>query len=278
MTMRMYWMLVAGLALGACGPGDRGGDDDGRADADPNQPDADPSQPDGGSPPGDGVIVAHSADALYRLNPETRELTLVGNFGWPDFADEMTDIAIDKDGLVIGVSFTDVYVVDIETARCTRLSTLSGASDSFNGLSFLPAGTLDPNVEALVGTTVDGEVFRINPQTGATTFIGTYGNGLGSSGDLFSVEGFGTIATVVDSGGTEQLASINPQTGAATVIGPTGVSGLWGVAFWEGHLYGFSDGGQMVELDPATGVATVLDTLPTSFWGAGVTTAAPIID
>ena len=52
-----------------------------------------------------------------------------------------------------------------------------------NSLSFVPKGTVDPNVEALVGYN-GGTYVRIDTVTGAVTSIGNLGSGYSSSGDI----------------------------------------------------------------------------------------------
>jgi len=64
------------------------------------------------------------------------------------------------------------------------------------------------------------------------------------------------------------------------LIGQTGFPRLWGLGYWGGVAYGFSDTGQLCEIDLSTGHGTSIP-FPNppsglSFWGAGVTTAAPI--
>ncbi|MEI8259516.1 MAG: hypothetical protein WCJ30_27940 [Deltaproteobacteria bacterium] len=137
-----------------------------------------------------------------------------------------------------------------------------------------PAGT----AERLLATTREGAIYRIDTATGATTSAGAYGGIYGSSGDIVSVVGAGTFATVVDDNlffPTEYLARIDETTGAATIIGPTGVSETWGVGYWGGTLYGFTHGGQVVTIDLATGHATPVASVTPLWWGAGVTTRAP---
>jgi hypothetical protein len=106
-----------------------------------------------------------------------------------------------------------------------------------------------------------------------------------SSGDIVYVRGFGTVATV-DVGATtgqDYLAVIDPMNGwAATVVGAgTGFDKIFGVAFWGGQLYGFADGGagagSFLRLDRQTGAGTLLQAGTIRWFGAGVTTSAPII-
>src|SRR5688572_28008538 len=104
----------------------------------------------------------------------------------------MTDIAIDGEGRITGVSYTHVYSVDPVTARCTELSSLRGGR-RFNGLSWVSSGAGD--AEILIGADQAGNVVQIDPMTGDATTLGNYDGGWGSSGDLVAVRGLGILAT-----------------------------------------------------------------------------------
>jgi hypothetical protein len=136
--------------------------------------------------------------------------------------------------------------------------------------------------DVLVGTrNSDGKVFRIDPATGQTTQVGDMGGGFASSGDIVAVDGFGVMQTVT-SGFTldnDKLARLAQGTFAATAIGSgTGVGEIWGVAFWKGQIYGFTNGGAFVLIDPNTGVASTVTTMSgVAWWGAAVTTLAPVL-
>jgi hypothetical protein len=232
----------------------------------------------GGSDPGlDAYVYAHDAATLYKVDPDTLALSMVGPFAWPNgVADMMTDIAIDKNGKMVGVSFDKVYSVDKSTAACTYLSSLDR---SFNSLSFVAAGQIDSSGnEVLVAAALDGWLYRIDPASGQSTPIGQYGGGMTSSGDIVSVGGFGTVATVKQPGSQEDwLVSVDAATGAATVLGNTQTQDIWGLGFWKNKIFGFTQGGVFVLLDAKTGAATVVQTGQVHFWGAAVSTAAPVV-
>jgi hypothetical protein len=225
----------------------------------------------GGGSGGDAAVFAHGDDSLYRVDPDSLDVELIGMFGWPQEADTMTDLAVDASGRIIGISFTVVYEVDPETAACRRLAALDR---ELNGLSFVQR----PDGEVLLGSALDGTVVRLDPRTGASTTIGAFGNGLTSSGDLVSVEGFGTVATALSGESwTDVLVEVDPTDGSATVIGDTGVSGIWGLGFWGNRIFGFTGYNELVVIDPDTGAATVESTGEIPWYGAGVTTVAPLI-
>ncbi len=218
-------------------------------------------------------VYAHTDTMLYSVDPETLTIASIAAFGWPTGADTMTDIALDHDGNMIGISYTNIYGIDKTTAKCTLLSAFQGGS--FNGLSFIANSS--GGKEALLGATTNGDVYRIDPTTGLQTLVGNYGNGWVSSGDLVSVEG-ATYATVTGTEPSDVLVKVDITTGAATEIGVTGASAIWGLGYWKQKLFGFTSADGMVTIDVTTGKATPIpsQTGSISWYGAGVTTAAPI--
>jgi hypothetical protein len=221
-------------------------------------------------------VYAHSATTLYQVDPDDLTLTAVGDFGWPTGmeTEEMTDIALDGDGKMVGVSFGNLYSVDKETAECTFLAPLGSG---FNGLSFVEGADATAQT-ALVGATTLGEWYTLDPNTGAAVLIGTYGGGMSSSGDIVFVRDAGAFATVNHPDfETDVLVSVSPDSGEATVIGETGFQSIWGVGYWGGQIFGFTDNGEFILIDAATGLGTLVETVDTRFWGAGVTTVAPVV-
>jgi hypothetical protein len=53
-------------------------------------------------------------------------------------------------------------------------------------------------------------------------------------------------------------------------VGPTGFGDMYGVAYHNGNglIYGFTDAGQVLLIDPTTGVATEVRTGGPAWWGA----------
>jgi hypothetical protein len=232
----------------------------------------------GDGPPAETTYVyAHTASTLYRVDPDTLAISLVGNFQWPGGSDQMTDIAIDKSGLMIGVSFDKVYRVDPSNAHATLLS--ASLDGTFNGLSFVPAtmlGTTGDDV--LVGTRgSDGVVMRIDAMTGSATQVGNMGANQ-SSGDLVAVDGFGIVQTTPGMT-SDVLVTLAPNTFAATPIGTgTGFTSIWGVAYWKQKIFGFTANGEFITIDPTTGVGTLVQGNGPTWWGAAVTTVAPVVE
>ncbi len=228
---------------------------------------------------GTAEVFGESPDTLYKLDPDTKAVTVVGMF---QGCTNVIDIALDKDSNMYGTTYDGFYKIDRTTAACT----LVALGQSYpNSLSFVPAGTLDPNVEALVGYSGDQYV-RIDPQTGAMTNVGTsIGGGYSSSGDIVSVKGGGTYLTVKDTAGmcSDCLIQVDPATGSMLKMwGPLPYTDVFGLAFWAGAVYGFDNGGDLFEVD-FNGAAIQTTRIPVpnapsnlQFFGAGSTTSAPV--
>jgi len=264
------------LALIACASTDVSNrDPDAGPDATPGTPDADPNRPDSQPPPTNAAVFAHSATELYHVDPDDFGVTLVATFGFAGDPDNITDIAIDKDGNMVGISVTTLYSIDSETAACTVVTALDS---SFVALTYVP---LTGGDEALLAGAFDGSIFKIDPTTGVSAIAGNMGGGIEMSGDMVAVKDFGIVATVeVPEGGNDRLARLDPLTFNATIIGDadTGYTKLFGLGFWKNQVYGFSADNHFVLIDVNDGTAELVETGDIAWWGAGVTTLAPIIN
>lgn len=106
------------------------------------------------------TVYAHTASELYFLEVKTGDVFLVDDFHWPADASsrEMTDIAIDRFGVLYGISFSDVFVIHPQTAQCWRLAALP---QQFNGLTHISRTLSGTANDALVGISNDGGWWRL---------------------------------------------------------------------------------------------------------------------
>jgi hypothetical protein len=219
--------------------------------------------PDSGTPLEDTLIYAHSPDTLYSFSAMTNTVTEIGPFTEPDGsnAPDMVDLAVNAEGAVFTASSMGLYSVDPTTARATEIALFDVAmGEQFYALTFLTAGELRPT-ETLIGATNMGVYYEIDPTDASVTRLGSYPDGWLSSGDLVSVEG----AT---------YATIGPIRG-----GGTDFRQIFGLGYWGRSVYGFSNSGQLIEIDRTTGAGRLATTMTGTdrFWGAGVTTQAPVL-
>ncbi len=226
------------------------------------------------------IVYAHSDTTLYTVDPHTTpaRFTTVGDFTFAagdTHRHTITDLAVDATGGVVGVSQDALFRIDPTNAACTFLAVLPARS--FVALTYVPAGVLDPTSEVLVGGESAGTYFRIDPITGNATQLGAFQGGWLLSGDFVSIAGAATYVTVRrSSSGTDSLATLDLATGNLTILGDTGFHQLFGLGYWRSTLYGFSGSGQLVTIDVRNGLGHLVSMPVMQFWGAGVTTLAPI--
>ena len=192
--------------------------------------------------------------------------------------------------------------IDPLTAKCTVIHVASDVDPYPNSLSFVPAGTVDPTKEALVGYKfAAGQAVtyvRVNTTDGSVTEIGTL-NPLGAdankwaaSGDMISLIQLGNksyltvkLQTQPDSGAlNDSLAEVDPTTGRIkSIIGQIGEMQTYGLGYWAGKGYGFAGNGHVIEIDMSNGTSTLVQSnvdpstgalLP--WYGAGVGTNVPV--
>jgi hypothetical protein len=284
--MRRLFLSCAAM-LCACGSssngsnfasGDDGGSNDGGVSFSDSGDDAPNLGDSGASDSGStqqAIVYGHGPDVLYSVDPNTKSVTVVGTFS--NCNGSVIDIALDKDSNMYGTTFGGVFRIDRKTAACTLIKTGTYP----NSLSFVPKGTVDPNVEALVA--YEGSTYiRIDTTSGAISNIGSIGGGFTSSGDIVSVIGGGTYLTVKGNNCNDCIVEVNPTTGALVKNwGSVGHADVFGLAFWAGTAFGFDNGGELFTITfSGSSVTTQNVPIPNAppnlqFYGAGSTTSAP---
>lgn len=128
------------------------------------------------------VVYAHTDLTLFSLDPSSPELGLkqLGDFdcvGNQEQDPAMTDVAVDKDGALWGISDNSVWpLVRIDDyMHCDPPISLAQAGGvRFYALTFAPVGVLDPAKEVLVAGNTAGELWAIDAQ-GGITLLGNFG-------------------------------------------------------------------------------------------------------
>ncbi len=196
------------------------------------------------------LYVVDPTSNLYTLDPATASPRLVGPVG----ISHVTDIAFHGPTLY-GVSFSQFLRIDPSTGAGAAV----GATGfSTNGLAVAPDGT----IYAAAGA----QLIEINPVTGAGTAVGSFGSGLSSSGDL-AIDSNGVLFGALNATGGVVLARIDRNTGAASTIGTTGLSSVYGLTFFCCRLFGSSGAGELLDINVATGQATVIGKNSLTHWG-----------
>jgi hypothetical protein len=164
----------------------------------------------------------------------------------------LTDIALTSSGTLYGVDFTsDLYVINPADGAAKLVGPIG---TGVNGLVVGPTGTL-------YGSAGYGLV-TINPATGVGTQVGLIN--FASSGDLaFSADGtlyMTASASISGAAPSDLLVDVNTATAAGTLIGPTGHQYVYGLVVNRGTMFATTEGGDLLSIDPSSGVSTVLAT------------------
>ena len=228
------------------------------------------------------TMYAHSDHTLYSVDLSTKSLKLVGAFNAPLVSggeDVITDLAVAPDNTIYVVSQTTLYTASATDGHVTKIGSV-GACGTYNvALSFTPDNKL-------YVADYNGEFCRIDytvtPPT--VTPIAKLSGNLAVTGDLVAVDDGTMYASAYDLSDTSTqsnnlLIKVDPATATTTTVGSTGFERLFGVAFQQGQVFGFThDGtGRVITIDVQTGVGTLFNTFndpmtgsPISFAGAGV--------
>jgi len=235
------------------GDDDTGDDDTGDDDVEDDDTGDDDTAPIGAS------MYAHTSSVLYEVDEAApHSLTLVGTFTGGQAGAQFTDLAMDPNGTMYAISFTDLYEVDPFTAQVSWL--MAVGTGGANALTALDDGTL------LAG---DGNtIYELDPVGLTSSVYGTI-SGWVFSGDMVGLpDGLLYCLMGTDAMGETSLIVYDPNNGQVTVAGSTGSGAMYGVGFANWTIFGFNDSGQILSVDSATGAAAVVASPGNSFWGA----------
>jgi len=184
------------------------------------------------------TLWAHdSSGMLGTIDIATGNVTVIGDMGVV-----MTDIAFDPQGGLWGLSFTDLYRINPQTAETTLIG--PHHIQQGNALVF-------DNNGALYGAGAGSfNLFSIDAQTGAASSLGTTGSL--SAGDLAFYHGELYLSSTYN-----ELVRIDLNNNAqGTIVGNLGFSSVYGLATADNDtLYGISFS-RIFSVNVATGSGT----------------------
>lgn len=222
-------------------------------------------------PPATESIYIHTGDTLFSYDPERHRTTRVGVFSTRSgpLEDPMVDIAIDARGVMFGGTGTArdakrVYRIDPATADCTYLFEVD---DNLNGLAFDGSGRM----------VAAGESLRVVDTSSGRTVLtfAEAGERFTTSGDVVGLPDGNIYWTVrgLDRGDPDQLVRLDPNSGRPTLLGTLSRNNLFGLGYANEKLYGFTDQGEVVVIDPTNGRVLENRSLEGRWFGA---TANPV--
>jgi len=206
-------------------------------------------------------MYAHTADDLYEVDDAPPYgHTLVSTFHRLDgeAPPNITDLAVSLDGQMYGASTRAIWHIAPGSGAMEML--LEAPDEFFVALTFLADGSL------LVGG--DNQLYRVDLGNGSYSVDATFTD-WSWDGDMVGLPDGYLYCIMRGAGDTESsLVIYDAVFDNVLSSSPTGVGSMFGVAYGSGTLFGFTDGGEIVTIDAATGVATQVATPGLSFWGA----------
>jgi len=184
------------------------------------------------------ITIGTSTGGIYNVDTSNGAATLVAT------GTAMTDLARDSSGGLWGVTFGNLYSIDISTNTFTNVGSL-GVSD-MNALTF--------NGSVLYGAGYgNGNLYTINTSTGSATSLGS--GSYVSAGDL-AFDATGSLYLAADTSPNDTLVEVNPTNGSSTLVGGIGINNSYGLAFVDSVMYGVSSAGGLYTINTTTGAAT----------------------
>ncbi len=243
--------------------GERGGAKDRDGDTIPDSFDPFPDDPDRPGVAPKATLFANTSSELYRIDPDSRAVERVGGFFFADgVGRSITDLAIDRFGVLYAVTFDELLVCHPSTARCEPLAFTGGGA---NALGILPASSQDqPDVMVYADTrgnwtAMTGTPFKDNVARGLL--------GAASSGDVVGWEG-AVLATRKGNLPEDEVVSfpLATSTSIPEVLVRANLN-TYGLAACAGEFWMFTDGGMIIHGAGPTESWSGEKT-PQSWWGA----------
>lgn len=248
------------------GPRDTAGDSEPPVDTG-EPPDSDPPIDETGLPPvASAPLYAHSANTLFSVEPEApfghlRVGAFVDASGQP--VTDITDVAIDADGIMYAVSFDTLYQVNASNAQVTEIRS-AGPTD-LNAMTFLADGTL------LAGG--GANLYEVDPSSGRFTQVSSIGS-YTFAGDMVGLPDGLLYCAMSDGSASTSLVVYDMASGSIVRTGSTGTGSLYGVGYAEDTLFGFNAEGRIYILDQSSGTARQVTDTNEVWWGATTNPAA----
>lgn len=217
---------------------------------------------------GSGSGYVTDADSVYGIDTNTMTLSRLGALARP-----LVALTLGTDSELYGIDDGDQSLqrVNRTTGAETTQGQLLGTADHgriFASLTALPGGKLYTSSYDIDGPSLDGQLYVVNPATGAASARGQRQ----TDDALLSLAG-GCSGTLFGANDLNELVTVAPSTGVASPVGqlrpwPTGAEGvalafdhadgtLWALVYQNGDA-----AERFYRVDPGTGTLTA-----TSFIG-----------
>ncbi len=204
-------------------------------------------------------FYAHSSETVYIIDPFEMTLTTVS-----EDAPRLRDIDTHPNGALLGVSASSLWEYDEIRGYWWEVGEFGRNVDDPNGFAIDSTGT------AFV--TSQDEIYTVDIVEGGATLLGNLGQDYYSSGDCVVNKRDSLYMTSKHDPEQDYLLLVNRENGSATSVGPIGFENVYALTAAWGRLYGMTDKGELIDIDPNTGAGTLLHTFPdVRFFGSAST-------
>jgi hypothetical protein len=186
------------------------------------------------------IFVSTSSGQVGTVDPSTGLFTSVS------ISTAFSELAFSNEGNLFGITPSQLYKIDLSSGTSSSIGNL-GIS-TMNALGFSSDNVLYGASWATTG------LYKIDTLTGATSLVANIPGFIGGGDMVFDPVNHRFLATATSAENTS-LFSID-LTGAATKIGDIGFHLVAGLAFDNGTLFGYTEPGEQIVIDPATGKGT----------------------
>lgn len=188
----------------------------------------------------DCTFFAHSGTSLFRVDPFKNSLEQVST----DLPN-LQDIDTHPDGTLYGVNFEGLHIYLEQQDRWILIGEFGIEVSDPNGMAIDNFGT--------VFVTSQDKVYSIDITTGAATLLGDMNGMFYSSGDCVVDKGDTLFMTSKHDDSQDHLVRIDQMDGSGTLIGPIGTRKIFALTSAWGKLYGLTDQGEVLTINPSTG-------------------------
>jgi hypothetical protein len=212
------------------------------------------------------AVTFETSSSLYTIDSGSNQSTFIGYLG----IDDVTDV-VSTGTSIFGTTFNSFLSIDPNSGQAAILAYL-GYSD-VNALAVGKDGLF------YAAEADSGNFISIDPVTFNTSFIGNYGAGISSSGDLaFSDQGrlYATVKTPYSN--TDWLGEVDISNGEIRLIGDLGYNDVFGLSFKQSKLYGVTYNGELLEINKNTGYASSIGNTSFNLYGGLGTRGAGYVD
>jgi hypothetical protein len=176
------------------------------------------------------TIYAHTDTALYAMDPTTKAVRLIGSFtglGGGTGDTSVTDLAVNAAGDLYVNSEAVIYKAALPpggtgSVALSRVASISAQQgQKYLALGFTPADALGASTgELLIGGDGNGDVWSIDPASGAVRQLGGFGNDPSIPGNILALSG--DVVFYIDGNHSPTgLATIRSCTPSATTGRPS---------------------------------------------------------